>query len=157
MLTYKIYRLSDHPAEKERMARWFHEKWGIPLEAYLESMDACLHGPGPVPEWYVAREGQRIIGGMGVIENDFHPRRDLTPNVCAVYVEPDRRCQGVAGALLKFTCADMARRGINTLYLLTGHDSFYERYGWRYLCPVRGDGEETDSRMYVRTTDTESN
>ncbi len=73
MLTYEIYRLSDHPTEKERMARWFHEKWGIPLDAYLESMDACLHGAGPVPEWYVAREGQRIIGGLGVIKTTSIP------------------------------------------------------------------------------------
>ena len=30
---------------------------------------------------------------MGVIENDFHDRKDLTPNVCAVYTEEDCRCQ----------------------------------------------------------------
>lgn len=77
--SYKILRLSDRPEEKEAFARWFHEKWGIPLEAYRESMDDCLAGKGPVPQWYVAREGERIIGGMGVIENDFHDRRDLTP------------------------------------------------------------------------------
>lgn len=44
----------------------------------------------------------RIIGGMGVIENDFHDRKDLAPNVCAVYTEEDRRCNGIAGALLNY-------------------------------------------------------
>ena len=47
------------------------------------------------------------IGGLGVIENDFHDREDLTPNVCAVYTEEDRRCRGVAGSLLNYVCEDM--------------------------------------------------
>ena len=102
-----------------------------------------------VPQWYLAMEGERIIGGMGVIENDFHDRKDLTPNVCAVYTEEDRRCQGIAGALLDYVCKDMAGYGIDTLYLVTDHISFYERYGWEFLCMVQGDGEESMSRMYV--------
>ena len=37
-----------------------------------------------------------IIGGLGVIENDFHDRPDLRPNICAVYVEPVHRCKGMS-------------------------------------------------------------
>ena len=48
-------------------------------------MEECLEEKGPVPQWYMALDGERIIGGMGVIENDFHDRKDLAPNVCAVY------------------------------------------------------------------------
>ncbi len=146
---YSILRLTDRPELKQSAAQWFHSKWHIPLEAYLSSMDECLTQNSPVPQWYLALEGDRIIGGMGVIENDFHDRKDLSPNVCAVYVEKDRRCQGIAGALLHFVCADMKRRGINTLYLITDHTGFYERYGWEFLCMVHGDGEAEPSRMYV--------
>ena len=148
-MKYEIITLSAHPEIKKPMARWFHEKWGIPEEAYLESMEECLAGKSAVPEWYVALGGERIIGGLGVIENDFHDRPDLAPNVCAVFVEPDCRGQGIAGALLDYVCKDMNNRGISPLYLLTDHNSFYERYGWEYLCPARGDGEDTDSRMYI--------
>lgn len=148
-MEYKIIRLSEQPEIKEQAAQWFHEKWGIPLAAYLESMEECLTGKGAVPQWYVAVEDDRIIGGMGVIENDFHDRKDLAPNVCAVYTEEDRRGRGVAGALLNDVCEDMKKRGIDTLYLLTDHDSFYERYGWEFLCMAQGDGEEEMSRMYV--------
>ncbi len=59
------------------------------------------------------------------------------------------RGMGVAGALLNYVCADMKKRGIDTLYLLTDHDSFYERYGWDFFCMARGDGEAELSRMYV--------
>ena len=99
-MEYSIVRLSDVPEMEHDAAMWFHEKWNIPLAAYLESMDDCLLRRGAVPQWYLAVAGDRIIGGMGVIENDFHDRRDLAPNVCAVYTEPDCRRRGVAGKLL---------------------------------------------------------
>lgn len=145
----QILRLSEHPALLPAAAQWFHEKWGVPLEAYRESMEESLAGRNPVPQWYLALEQGRIVGGVGVIENDFHDRKDLTPNVCAVYTEEDRRSQGIAGALLNYVCADMYKMGIDTLYLLTDHTSFYERYGWEFLCMAQGDGEPNLSRMYI--------
>ncbi len=86
---------------------------------------------------------------MGLIENDFHDRKDLSPNVCAVYTEENKRCQGIAGSLLDFVCDDMKSQEIRTLYLVTDHTSFYERYGWEFLCMVQGDGEPDMTRMYV--------
>ena len=151
-MDYELIRLADRPEIKERAARWFHEKWGVPQAAYLESMEASLSGAAPVPQWYAAIELGRIIGGLGVIENDFHDRKDLAPNVCAVYTEEDRRGRGIAGALLSFACADMKARGMDTLYLVTDHTAFYERYGWEFFCMAQGDGEEEPSRMYIHRT-----
>ena len=148
-MSYTIVNLIDMPEIKERAAQWFHEKWGIPREAYLESMEESPSGKSAVPQWYLAIEDGRIIGGMGVIENDFHDRKDLAPNVCAVYTEADRRGRGVAGAVLNYVAEDMKARGIDTLYLITDHTSFYERYGWEFLCMVQGDGESEPSRMYI--------
>lgn len=153
---YQIFSLLQKPGLKQEGALWFHEKWNIPEEAYLESMEESLREHGPVPQWYLALDEEQIIGGLGIIENDFHNRKDLSPNVCAVYVEEAWRCQGIAGALLERACRDMARRGINTLYLLTDHTSFYERYGWEFYCMVQGDGEEELSRMYIHRTGKDS-
>lgn len=150
MEEYKIIRLLDNPDRKEDFARWFHEKWGIPLAAYLESMEECINNQKAVPQWYTVMVQGKIIAGLGVIENDFHDRKDLTPNVCAVYVEEEYRCRGIAGKMLDFVCEDMKEKGINMLYLVTDHTSFYERYGWEFLCMVQGDGEDEMSRMYVR-------
>lgn len=147
-MSYTITRLSDAPEIKNIMAQWFHEKWGIPLDAYIASMEECLESNNPVPQWYVAVDGGRIIGGMGVIKNDFHKRHDLTPNVCAVYTESDRRGEGIAGELLRYVCRDMKSKGIDTLYLITDHTGFYERYGWNYLFDVETDDNST-SRMYT--------
>lgn len=144
-----IIEIRKHGELADTAAKWFHSKWGIPLGAYVESITACLEGKSIVPQWYVAVEDNRIVGGLGVIENDFHDRKDLTPNVCAVYVEEEYRCRGIAGKLLQYVCEDMNRMGINTLYLVTDHTSFYERYGWEFLCMVQGDGEPDMTRMYI--------
>lgn len=146
---YPIIRLVDKPDQKGKMANWFHEKWGVPLEAYLESMDECLEKQNGVPSWYIAVDGEKIIGGLGVIENDFHDRKDLAPNVCAVYVEEEYRKQGIAGELLNFVCEDLKRYGVDTLYLVTDHTGFYERYGWEFFCMAQGDGEEEPTRLYI--------
>ena len=92
------------------------------------------------------------MAGLGVIENDFHDRPDLTPNVCAVYVEEPWRKKGIAGAMLGQVCRDMGELGVDTLYLITDHTNFYERYGWEFLCPLQGDGEDHLSRMYRHET-----
>lgn len=84
-----------------------------------------------------------------MIENDFHDRKDLTPNVCAVYTEEAYRGQGIAGRLLNKVVEDTRSKGISPLYLVTDHTGFYERYGWAFLCMVQGDGEPEMTRMYV--------
>lgn len=148
MSEYRIVKLTEKPEIIEKAANWFHEKWGVPLEAYLESMEAALNGD-PVQEWYLCFDGEKIIAGMGVIENDFHDRKDLKPNVCAVYTEDQYRGKGIGGVLLNFVVADNKAKGISPIYLVTDHTSFYERYGWEYLCMVQGDGEPNMSRMYI--------
>lgn len=146
----EILKIREHPELAERAAQWFHAKWGIPKSAYEESIGDCLNSGKSVPQWYLAMENGEIVGGLGVIENDFHERKDLAPNVCAVYTEKAQRGKGIAGKLLNFVCADMEKLGVDTLYLLTDHTSFYERYGWEFLCMVREEGKEDETaRCYV--------
>lgn len=140
--------LRRDPELKERCAEWFHQKWGVPKEAYLKCMDDYLSGKTEYG-WYICTDGSKIIGGLGVIENDFHNRKDLTPNICAVYTEQNYRRRGIAGRLLYMAVEDLRDKGISPVYLLTDHIGFYERYGWEFLCMVQGDGEAELSRMYV--------
>ncbi|MBQ6843851.1 MAG: GNAT family N-acetyltransferase [Agathobacter sp.] len=149
MKNYEII-IKENPQMLEEAATWFHQKWGIPREAYVESMQESLEKEA-VPNWYVVMDGEKIVAGLGVIENDFHDRKDLTPNVCAVYVEEDYRKQGIAGEMLAFVCEDMKKKGIDVLYLLTDHTGFYERYGWEFFCMAQGDGEEEMARMYIHS------
>lgn len=148
MSDYKYTNLAEIPSIKDKAAEWFHSKWGVPKEAYHECMDAFLNGETDYG-WYLCLDNNKIIAGMGVIENDFHDRKDLTPNVCAVYTEEKYRCQGIAGKLLNMVVEDCRQKGISPVYLITDHTSFYERYGWEFLCMVQGDGEPEMTRMYI--------
>ena len=140
--------LRERPELKAPAARWFSSKWRVPESAYLECMEAYLAGRTEYG-WYLCLAGERIAGGLGVIDNDYHERKDLTPNICAVCTEPDFRCRGIAGRLLDMAVAELRARGVSPVYLVTDHTGFYERYGWEFLCPVQCDGEETLSRMYI--------
>ena len=148
MSDLKYINLKEKPEIKNAAAGWFHSKWRVPEEAYLECMEAYLSGDTDYG-WYLCLDGDRIAGGLGVIENDFHNRKDLTPNVCAVYTEEEYRCKGIAGRLLNMAVEDCRQKGFSPVYLLTDHTGFYERYGWEFLCMVQGDGEPEMSRMYV--------
>ena len=148
MSDLKYNNLKQNPEIKHAAAGWFHSKWRVPEEAYLECMEAYLSGDTDYG-WYLCLDGDRIAGGLGVIENDFHNRKDLTPNVCAVYTEEEYRCKGIAGRLLNMAVEDCRQKGFSPVYLLTDHTGFYERYGWELLCMVQGDGESEMSRMYI--------
>jgi GNAT superfamily N-acetyltransferase len=145
---YSYVDLREKPDYINAAADWFSSKWNIPRSAYVECMQAYLSGETEYG-WYLCLDGSRIVGGMGVIQNDFHDRKDLFPNVCAVYTEVSYRGQGIAGNLLKMVVEDMRSKGISPVYLVTDHIGFYERYGWEFLCMVQGDGEPDKTRMYI--------
>ena len=144
----RILKIREHGEFAFAAVAWFSSKWSVPLAAYEQSINECLSCLKSVPQWYIAVVDGRIIAGMGVIENDFHNRKDLTPNVCAVFVEPEYRCKGLAGRMLDFVCNDMASFGITTLYLVTDHTSFYERYGWSFYCMVGDESSQGLTRLY---------
>ena len=148
MTAYTFIPLREIPLMADSAADWFSSKWRIPKEAYLTCMDAYLRNETEYG-WYLCLENGKIIGGLGVIENDFHQRKDLTPNICAVFTEEAHRCRGIAGRLLHMAVEDLRKKGISPVYLLTDHTGFYERYGWEFFCMVQGDGEPNMSRMYI--------
>ena len=148
MEEFQYITLRQQPELMDAAASWFHSKWGVPKEAYLECMEDYLSRKTPLG-WFLCLDGANIVGGLGVIENDFHDRKDLTPNICAVYTEESHRCRGIAGHLLNIAVEDLRSQSISPAYLVTDHTGFYERYGWEFLCMVQGDGEPDMTRMYI--------
>ena len=148
MQKYKFISLRERPEIKDIAAAWFNSKWGVPKEAYTACMEAYLKQDTEYG-WYLCLDEDKIVAGMGVIENDFHDRKDLTPNVCAVYTDEEYRCKGIAGKLLNLVVEDCRGKGISPIYLVTDHTSFYERYGWEFFCMVQGNDEPEMTRMYI--------
>ena len=147
----RIVPLRERPELAGPAAAWFHRRWGVPLEAYRESIRRAVSGPDRVPPWYVALLGGVIVAGAGAIDNDFHDRPDLTPNLCALYVNEGCRNRGVARRMLEAVRRDLARMGVRRVYLVTDHIGFYEACGWRFLTMVRGE-DGAPERMYQADT-----
>lgn len=81
-----ILPLRDAPVLADAAAVWFSRRWGIPAESYRESMEQCLRREAPVPQWYVVRDGGRLLdfirrdlGAMGI------PRLYLVTDHTAFY------------------------------------------------------------------------
>ncbi len=149
-MEYKITKISEQSEIKDAAALWFSGKFGVPLEAYLESMEDDINNKNKIPKWYVVlNEKGDIISGCGVIENDFHKRPDLRPNICAVFTEENYRKKGIMKSLLNFVCAELKTLGESEVYLLTDHTEFYEKCGFSFLSMVEEDGGGF-SRCYKR-------
>ena len=120
MEKYAYITLRERPELKNAAADWFHQKWGVPMEAYLECMEAYLSQKTEYG-WYLCLDGDKIVGGF----------------------------KGIGGHLLNMAVEDLRSKGISPVYLVTDHTGFYERYGWEFLCMVQGDGEPDMTRMYI--------
>ena len=164
----RIVCLRDEPGFLDAAALWFSQKWDVPFEAYLDSIGAYIEHAElvrksgesraveasrrrAVPQWYVALDGERIVAGCGVIENDFHDRADLAPNLCAFYVNPEYRGCGLGRKVISFACEDMRAFGLDTLYLVTDHTELYEHLGWEYHASACDAETGEELRVYRRS------
>lgn len=148
----EIVKLADFPQYLSQAAVWFAQKWQMPVEVYQDSIQQSIAQKNGVPQWYIVIDAmQNIVAGCGVIDNDFHERTDLTPNLCALFVEDKYRGKSIATQLLDCAREDVATMNIDKLYLVTDHETFYEKCGWQFLTMVQEDGGEL-IRMYVADT-----
>lgn len=144
-----IFCVAERPQFTNEAVDWFASKWGIQREAYEQSFADMIENGGPLPKWFIAvDENDKIIGGCGLIQNDFVDRTDLFPYVCALYVEKPARGQGLGGKLLEFARKEAAKSGFDAVYLCTDHTQYYEKYGWRYLTQGLGD-DGNPCRIYT--------
>ena len=146
-MSYAILNIRENPALLDRAADYFSSKWPVPRQVYYDSMADSISTPAKTPRWYLMVDGDAIIGAFGLIENDFMVRKDLTPWVCAIYIEEAFRGRGLGANLLQHARREANALGFETLYLCTDHIGYYEKYGWQFF------GEEEsefggNSRVY---------
>lgn len=128
-----IIPVREHPEFIERAADFFASRWDIDRQLYADSLSEGMSTGAPVPRWYLMLRGDQIVGGFGLIDNDFMVRTDLCPWLCALYVEPHERGKRLGSAMLDHGRREAARLGFDRLYLNTDHVGYYEKYGWRHI------------------------
>ena len=143
-MQYKIISVRSNPEYAARAIDWFSSRWGIDRREYEKSINDCISSNDRLPRWYLAiGENDEIIGGCGLILNDFVDRTDLFPYLCALFVEKEARGHALGSKLLEYARTEAGRLGFDNLYLCTDHTSYYEKYGCRYIGTGRHTWGET--------------
>ena len=135
MENIQIKSVREYPDEWRAFSDYISSKWTDEDGKRLYE-DCILHGAKAafcLPEWWVAYEKDVPVGCVGLITNDFISRMDLMPWLCALYVNEDKRSQGIAGKLIACVKEYARKNGFSEIYLATDHTSFYERYGGSYI------------------------
>ncbi|WP_438432938.1 GNAT family N-acetyltransferase [Gorillibacterium sp. sgz500922] len=128
-----IMGVRENPELLPQAVRYFSERWGIDERIYHDCMLHSLTTASPLPRFYLMMEADRIIGGFGLITNDFVSRGDLFPYLCALYIEEERRGNKLGADLLEHGRREAGSLGFDKLYLCTDHTNYYEKYDWRHI------------------------
>jgi GNAT superfamily N-acetyltransferase len=120
----------------------FWQQWGSE-ENFKFYEDAILHSAttsSDIPRFYVAVEGEKIIGTYAILRNDLNSRQDLCPWLACLYVTEEHRGKGIGEKLLDHGLRVAADKGYENLYLTTDIENYYEKYGWKNSGIVYGPG-----------------
>ena len=145
----KILSLRKHPELLEKFIAYFVSHWNNEA-VYRDCMTACLQTASPLPQWYLLMDGETIVGGCGLIVNDFNARQDLWPWLCALYIEEEYRGHAYGAMLLAHAGCEASALGFSALYLVTDHVGYYEKYGFDFI-GMTADPFGGTSRIYRST------
>ncbi|MEB6380270.1 GNAT family N-acetyltransferase [Leclercia adecarboxylata] len=134
-----IQPLYAAPQHAKQVIDWLWQAFGdgVP-RAFFESVVTHSQTPDALPLTFIATEGERLLGTVGLWRCDLITRQDLYPWLAALYVDDAARGQGLAGKLQQHVQSHAAKMGHRELHLWSACRDFYERYGWHYI----GDGLE---------------
>lgn len=148
----KIVSLRTAPECLEQFIQYFASRWNNEA-VYRDCMTACLQTTSPLPQWYLLVDDKAIVGGCGLIVNDFNARQDLWPWLCALYIEEAYRGHSYGAGLLKHAKCEASTLGWPVLYLATDHVGYYEKYGFEFI-GMTADPFGGISRIYRSVTET---
>jgi len=131
----KVINLREQKEYKEKSIAYFQEIWANDDSKlmYEDCISRSLVTESPLPVWYLLLDGDKIIGCVGLITNDFISSMDLWPWLAAVYVEKEYRGNSYASLLIEAVKKDASKAGFSRLYLATDHNGYYEKFGFNYI------------------------
>jgi GNAT superfamily N-acetyltransferase len=129
--------LADHPQLIPAVGELRWREWGRPPEP--ESLDwwvdvtAREAGREALPVTWAAFEADgSVLGAVGLGEFDIEERRDRSPWVLGMVVDPAQRNRGTGGRLMRALEGWAAGQGYSRLWVATGGRAvdFYRKCGW---------------------------
>lgn len=119
------------PVVADRIWQAFWRPYGAALTDVETALADVLAG-GAFPFSLVATDGDQFTGTVTAIASDLDARPLLSPWIAALWVEPDRRGQGIAEALVDAATARLFGKGMSPVYLCAKPHmrGFYQRLNW---------------------------
>ena len=135
MNTIKIVSIRENPGYVDEAITYFQKHWANErsMMVYDDCIRNCINAKTSLPQWYLLAHDAKVIGGAGLITNDFISRMDLFPWVYALFFEMEYRGNGYGSLLLEKAKQDTAKGGFDNLYLSTSHIGYYEHYGFTHI------------------------
>ena len=125
----EIISVKTHPEYKEKIINYFISRWASEesKNVYIDCISNASRNDS-LPNWYLLLENHKIVGGAGLISNDFISRMDLTPWLCALYIEEEYRGNNYGELLINKIKEDTLKLGYEYLYLCSDHVGYYEHF-----------------------------
>jgi N-acetylglutamate synthase-like GNAT family acetyltransferase len=144
----KIISIRENPEFSNIAIAYFQKSWPDVLPIiYEDCIRHCITAKNSLPQWYLLKKEDEIIGCAGLITNDFISRGDLYPWINALFIDDKYRGNKYGSLLIDHAKADAKKTGFEHVYLCTEHVGYYEKYGFEYI----GQGYHpwnTESRIY---------
>ena len=130
----KIINIKDNPEYKEQFIEYFVLRWASDesTDVYIDCISNASRKDS-IPNWYLLLDDNIIVGCAGLISNDFISRMDLTPWLCALYIEEEYRGNAYGSLLIEKIKEDTLKLGYDYLYLCSDHIGYYEHYGFEKI------------------------
>lgn len=151
--------LAEVPESIPVLARWQHAEWellnpGDTEEKRAGRLRRQTESP-ELPQTWVARADDRVIGSASLVPNDMETHPEWEPWLASVFVAPEHRGQGVGRALVRHVEEAARARGYRKLFLLTtDRTTFYEEMKWERVAEEEYRGEKvTVMRRMFRSDD----
>lgn len=130
----RIINIKDNPEYKEQFIEYFVLRWASEdsSDVYIDCISNSSRKDS-IPNWYLLLDDNIIVGCAGLISNDFISRMDLTPWLCALYIEEEYRGNAYGSLLIEKIKEDTLKLGYDYLYLCSDHVGYYEHYGFEKI------------------------
>lgn len=134
MSALKILPLAEAQQHIETVTDWLWQAFGSESSRpFFASIMASSLSGADLPLTWVAVDGDRAVGTVGLWRCDLISRQDLYPWLASLYVAEDYRGRGLSEQLQQFVMDGSRLRGFKQLYLYSACADYYERFGWHYI------------------------
>lgn len=116
------------------VSNWLWREWGNSSNVkYWRSWVERSTCDTDVPQTYIGKSGNDIVGTVSLWRCDLQSCQDIFPWLGGLYIDKPYRGRGYAKQLVDFAVNAAYELGYHEIYLFTELHGFFENLGWNYL------------------------